>query len=83
MPQYRHMIACFLCKRQFQFGAHVYEGGRIRAWDIMVCHRCRRANHDGIVPALHPYLVTHLKTRGIEPRKNAKGLICWPEWPDT
>ena len=83
MAQYSHMIQCFLCRRQFRFGADIYEGDRVRAWDIMVCHRCRRANHDGIVPALHPYLVTHLKTRGIEPRKNAKCLICWPEWPDT
>jgi hypothetical protein len=79
MAQYRHMIQCFLCKRQFRFGAHIYEGDRVRAWDIMVCHRCRRANHDGIIPVLHADLVAHLKARGIKPRIDARRLICWPD----
>ena len=30
MAQYRHMIQCFLCKRQFRFGADIYEGDRVR-----------------------------------------------------
>jgi hypothetical protein len=78
MAQYNHMVQCFLCKRPFRFGAHVYDGARIANWDIMVCHRCRRTNHDGIVPALHPDLIAHLKARGIEATINAARLICWP-----
>ena len=81
MPQYRHMVRCFLCKRQFQYGANVYEGIRVRSWGIMVCHRCHSANHDGIVPAVHPDLVGHLRLHGIQPTKNLKGWICWPDEP--
>jgi hypothetical protein len=76
------MVTCFLCKRQFQLGAEIYEGNRVTAWDIAVCHRCRRANHDGIIPGFNSDLLWHLKVRGIEPRKNAKGWLCWPE-PST
>src|ERR1700704_721238 len=72
MATYKHMIQCFLCKRQFQFGAHVYEGDRVRDWDVMVCHRCRRANYEGIVPAVHPHLIAHLKRKGIKAEINAR-----------
>ena len=65
--------ACFFCKR------HAYQGCRLDDWDIMVCDHCRRIDHYGIVPANHPSLVAHFKARRIEPRKNALGLICWPE----
>jgi hypothetical protein len=47
----------------------------------MVCDRCRRANHDGIVPAVHPDLVGHLRLLGIQPTRNAKGQISWPDEP--
>jgi|ERR1041385_5539913 len=81
MPQYRHMAKCFLCKRQFQYGADIYEGIRVRAWHVMVCNQCRRANHDGIVPTVHPDLVGHLRLHGIQPTMNSKGWICWPDEP--
>jgi hypothetical protein len=79
MATYKHMIQCFLCKRQFQFGAHVYEGERVRDWDVMICHRCRRANYEGIVPAVYPHLIAHLRRKGIKAETNARGWLRWPE----
>ena len=81
MPQYKHMARCLLCKRQFQYGADIYEGIRVRAWHVMVCNRCHRANHEGIVPAVYPELVGHLRLHGIQPTMNSKGWICWPDEP--
>ena len=44
------MTPCFLCKRAFQFGPHIYNGRRIPRWDIMICHPSERGNWDGVVP---------------------------------
>ena len=79
MATYKHMIQCFLCEPQFQFGARVYEGGWVRDWDVMVCHRCRRANFEGIVPALYPHLIARLKRKGIKAETNARGWLRWPD----
>jgi hypothetical protein len=72
------MLDCFMCRRQFAFGPHTYQGDKVHEWDIWVCHACRQGNCDGIAPVVHPHLVEHLKARGIEARLNAKGWICWP-----
>jgi hypothetical protein len=72
------MVDCFLCEREFQFGPHVYDGEPIPAWGINVCRTCRDSNWDGLVPALHPRLIEHLKAQGIEIDLNEKGWINWP-----
>src|SRR5215475_12131988 len=69
---------CFLCKRPFQFGEHIYNGRRIPAWDIMIFDRCDAGNHDGVMPDRHPDLEPHLKSRGIAIPWNAKGWIDLP-----
>lgn len=79
MLEDKRMVECFFCKRHLRFGADVYEGSRLPDWGITICHHCRRVDHYGIVPAHHPHLIAHLRERGIEPRKNAMGWICWPE----
>ena len=72
------MAECFLCKRAFQFGEHIYAGKRIPAWDIMVCDSCYKGNWDGIVPGTRPHLVPYLQSRGIKVTYNASGWIDWP-----
>ena len=79
MATYKHMFQCFLCKWQFQFGTRVYEGDRVRDWDVMVCYRCRRANYEGIVPAVYSRLIARLKRKGIKAETNARGWLRWPE----
>ncbi len=72
------MYECFLCKTQFQFGPHTYNGRRIPPWDIMVCSSCYGGNWDGLVLSSHPRLEAHLKARGIKIHLNEKGWLNWP-----
>jgi hypothetical protein len=72
------MYNCFLCEGAFQFGPHVYKGQFIQQWDIMVCHGCYGGNHDGVVPGTWPHLMSHLKSKGIDIKLNARGWIVWP-----
>ena len=69
---------CFLCNQPFQFGPHAYNGRPVRAWDVMLCDRCLRANHDGIVLDEHPRLAALLRERGITIELNEKGWLPIP-----
>ena len=69
---------CFICRRLFQFGEHVYDGRHIAEWDVQICRTCLSANWDGIVPQTHPDLVRHLEEKGIEIKLNAKGWLDIP-----
>jgi hypothetical protein len=69
---------CFLCKRPFQFGPHVYKGRHIAAWGIQLCEVCLRSNWDGIVLEGHPQLEQHLKDKGIPIRLNGRGWLDIP-----
>jgi len=69
---------CFLCKKPFQFGEHIYNGRRIPRWNMMVCDRCDRANAGGVMPHVHPDLVPYLEARGLAVPYNAKGWIDLP-----
>lgn len=75
----RHMVPCFLCKRDFQFGPHVYAGRGVAAWGIRICRLCEDGNWDGIVTSSHPDLMDHLKERGVEVRFNPKGWLPIPQ----
>jgi hypothetical protein len=72
------MRKCFLCGRQFQFGPNAYLGSAVKAWDIMVCNDCHASQRGGIVPAIYPHLIEHLKARGIKPEYDDHGWIRWP-----
>jgi hypothetical protein len=72
------LVKCFLCRREVQFGPHVYNGKTIPPWDIFVCDTCYQANWDGIVPGTFPHLIAHLKSKSIEIRPNKRGWIDWP-----
>jgi hypothetical protein len=72
-------IECFLCQRQFKFGRGAYHGRGVRAWGISICQTCENVNHDGLVPGSHPRLVEHLKSKGIEIRRNKSGWIDIPQ----
>lgn len=69
---------CFLCRRDFRVGPHLYEGRRVPAWDIMMCDACRSTNWDGIVPEMHPHLMRHLAERGMEVSLNKNGWLDVP-----
>ena len=69
---------CFLCERQFRLGRQAYRGMQVRAWDIWVCNDCHASQRGGIVPAIHPHLVEHLKAQGITPDHDDHGWIRWP-----
>jgi hypothetical protein len=69
---------CFLCKRPFQFGDHVYKGRHIAAWDVEICDGCLSSNWDGIVPDTHPDLIEHLKAKEIPVTLNPRGWIDIP-----
>jgi len=80
MADDRVMYDCFLCKRPFQFGPHIYQGKPVKAWGgIMVCESCLEGNRDGIVPGTYPHLTEHLKARGTPIAFNTKGWIEWPK----
>ena len=66
------------CGNRFQFGPQTYLGMQVKAWDIMVCNDCHAAQRGGIVPALYPQLVEHLKARGIRPDYDDHRWIRWP-----
>jgi hypothetical protein len=69
---------CFLCKRPFQFGPHVYNGRHVAAWDAQICNACLRGNCDGVVLEQHQDLAEHLKSCGIPITLNAKGWLDIP-----
>lgn len=74
------MQTCFLCRRRFQHGMHVYDGRPIHAWGgVMVCTTCCDANWDGVVPSSYPHLIQHLRSIGVEPNLNEEGFIVMPD----
>jgi len=69
---------CFICRRPFQFGPHIYNGRHISAWSVEICDRCLGANWDGFVLEAHPRLQTHLIEKGVPIKLNAKGWLDIP-----
>lgn len=76
---FKAMYDCALCRQPFQFGQHVYRGQPVRAWNIMLCSGCIKANRDGIIAEHHPELVKHLESQGIEIKHYPNGHIAWPD----
>jgi len=73
-----HYEDCFLCQREFRYGAHRYAGRPIGEWGILVCELCEKANWDGLVPQSHPRLMKHLAERSIAPKLNDRGWLPIP-----
>lgn len=73
------MVDCFICECAFQHGPHKYEGRGIGEWGIVVCDRCYNGNQGGLVPHRQPKLMSHLKAKSIDPARNKRGWIDWPE----
>jgi hypothetical protein len=78
MSEAKMTVECFLCRNQFRFGMHHYDGRGVPTWGITICQNCESANWDGIVPRSHPRLLEHMKANGIEVRLNQKGCIDIP-----
>jgi hypothetical protein len=67
---------CECCGSQFQFGADVYDGKKLPAYDMMVCMGCYQANWDGWAPHYEPKILAHLEAKGIPvPERNAQGWL--------
>lgn len=69
---------CFLCDVPFQFGPHIYNGRRVRQWDVEICDFCLQNNRDGIMLDRHPRLADHLRAKGIAFTLNPKGYLDIP-----
>lgn len=78
MAEYKHMVPCFLCQRDVQFGPHVYDAKAVPQWGIYICRSCKAGNWDGIVLEMHPRLKAHLEKHGIPIKLNAKGWLDIP-----
>lgn len=73
------LYECILGHHWFQLGPHIYEGRRIKVWDVEICDRCAAANWDGIMLDRHPDLAEHLKTKSIPITLNSKGWLNIPK----
>jgi hypothetical protein len=49
---------------------------QVKVWGIWVCNDCYAAQRGGIVSALHPNLVEHLKAKAITADYDDHGWIC-------
>jgi hypothetical protein len=78
MSEIPYTVECFLCKKSFQFGPHIYHGRKIPAWGMIVCTGCYTENWDGIVPEVQTHLIPYLRLKGIEVKPNQQGRIDWP-----
>ena len=72
------MYGCALCKRQFQFGPHIYEGRHIKEWNVEICDNCIKSNWDGVMIDRHPSLRQHLEKNGAEIKLNSRGWLNIP-----
>lgn len=75
---FKHLLECFLCRREFQFGPHRYAGRPVKAWDILICEQCEAANWDGLVPQCHPRLTEHLAQKSVPYELNERGWLSIP-----
>lgn len=69
---------CLLCRRQFQYGPHRYDGKPVHAWKGNVCNSCIACNQEGIVPGTYRAFEAHLKSHGVQVQYNEDGWIDWP-----
>ena len=75
---YKHFEDCFLCGREFQYGAQRYAGRGVRSWNVLICEQCEAASWDGLVPQSHPRLMRHLADQGIAFQLSDKGWLPIP-----
>jgi len=74
----KHMVACFLCDVDFQFGPNRYEGEQIVAWGVALCNSCYQSVRDGVAPQRGYRLIDHLAERGLPVRRNEQGWLNVP-----
>lgn len=44
MSEFKIMVTCFMCEREFQMGPHIYDGKFIERYQIPVCRICWGGN---------------------------------------
>lgn len=81
MADFKHMVKCFCCGSEFQFGLHAYLGRKVNGYEFMACRNCYDGNWDGWVPHLEPKILAHLHALGIDPPpRNSSGWLP-RDWP--
>ena len=71
-----HMMLCFACNREFQYGPTIYNGKVIKRYEINACLECLGNNWDGWSPDIEKRLIKHLKEKGIPvPERNQHGWL--------
>lgn len=76
MSEFKNIIPCFLCSRQFQYGSHLYDGKHIPAYNMSVCMNCYKASHDGWAPIYDAKILAHLKEKGLPtPERQKDGYL--------
>jgi hypothetical protein len=70
---------CCVCDKPIQFGPSIYRGRVVQGWGrLTICRQCETYNHDGIVPALYPHLVSRIEAAGGKVSFNEAGCIVVP-----
>ena len=81
MSSFKNVVKCCCCRSDFQFGPHVYDGRKVRGYEILVCRSCYDGNWDGWSPVHERSILASLSDRGIAPPpRNANGWLP-REWP--
>ncbi len=73
-----HMVACFLCDGNFQFGPDRYDGEQISAWGVVLCNSCYQSIADGVAPESGYRLIDHLAERRLPARRDGRGWLNVP-----
>lgn len=74
MDEFKFMVRCDMCGREFQMGPHVYEGKYIKRYKLNACDGCFGSNWDGWGPFYEEQFVAHLVKLGIPiPERNIRG----------
>ncbi len=69
---------CALCGKSIDDQPHQHHWKHVSEWDVTICHPCVSSNWDGIVIEQYPKLAEHLRSKGIEVKRNAKGWVDIP-----
>jgi len=75
---------CDVCGGKFRFGPHYYGGRKNNTYKIMVCHSCRKSNHDGWAPHYEECVTSVLRKEDLPlPPRNKKGWLPYEYFSQT
>ncbi len=67
---------CLTCERTFQYGNHIYDGRKSKAYQAWFGNFCLRNNAEGWAPFYEDRILNHLKAIGLPvPKRNSDGWL--------